>query len=154
MPRPGGGEDALVADIGRHLGEIASVAPGRGPVLSLVPLPCLALPGMMVEIEAVARLGEGGVNPPRECFRVPGGAPLPETLSHAVRCGDHLWVGAMDAVEPEEGVARLRRILAAAGGELADLAKLNAWYPAALRTKIGGASWRASERGSPERLRC
>ena len=136
---PRGGEDALVADIGRHLEEIGSVAPGRGPVLSLVPLPCLALPGMMVEIEAVARLGEGGAHPPRECSRVPRGAPLPETLSHAVRCGDHLWVGATEAAEPAEGVERLRGILSAAGGEIADVAKLNAWFPG------GGADadWRS-----------
>lgn len=125
---PPGGESALVADIARHLEEIGSVPPGRGPVLSLVPLPCLALPGMMVEIEAVARLGEGGAHPPRKCFRVPGGAPLPETLSHAVHCGDHLWVGATEAAEPAQGVERLREILSAAGGELADVAKLNAWF--------------------------
>lgn len=135
---PPGGERALVADIGRHLEEIGSVPPGRGPVLSLVPLPCLALPGMMVEIEAVARLGEGGAHPPRECFRVPRGAPLPETLSHAVRCGDHLWVGATDAAEPAEGVERLRGLLSAVGAALTDVAKLNAWFP-------GGAEadWRS-----------
>ena len=136
---PRGGERALVADIGRHLEEIGSVSPGRGPVLSLVPLPCLALPGMMVEIEAVARLGAGDAPPARECLRVPGGTPLPETLSHAVRCGDHLWVGATDAAEPAEGVERLRGILSAAGSELADVAKLNAWFPG------GGADtdWRS-----------
>ena len=140
---PRGGEDALVADIGRHLKEIGSVAPGRGPALSLVPLPCLALPGMTVEIEAVARLAEDGEPVPRECFRVPAGAPLPETLSHAVRCGDQLWVGATEAADPAQGVERLREILSAAGGELADMAKLNAWYP-------GGASdedWRSLVEG-------
>ena len=126
---PPGGEAALVADIGRHLKEIGSVPPGQGPVLALVPLPCLALPGMTVEIEAVARLGAPGAAPPRECFSVPGADPLPDTLSHALRCGDHLWVGAMDASEPPEGVERLGRILAAAGGKLPSLAKLNAWYP-------------------------
>ena len=140
---PRGGEDALVADIGRHLKEVGSVEPGRGPVLSLVPLPCLALPGMMVEIEAVARLAADGGSVLRECFRVPGGVPLPETLSHAVRCGDHLWVGATEAAEPSEGVAGLHRILAAAGGEISDLAKLNAWFP-------GGGSngdWRSLAEG-------
>ena len=94
---------------------------------------------MMVEIEAVARLGEGGAHPARECLRVPGGTPLPETLSHAVRCGDHLWVGATEATEPAEGVERLLGILSAAGGELANVAKLNAWFPG------GGADtdWRS-----------
>ena len=140
---PPGGEDALVADIGRHLREIGSVASGRGPVLSLVPLPCLALPGMLVEIEAVARLGEDGAFVPRECFRVPGGDPLPDTISHAVRCGDHLWVGAAEAAEPAEGMERLRRILATVGGEIADIAKLNAWFSG------GGSdeSWRSLVEG-------
>ena len=125
---PPGGEGALVADIGRHLKEIGRVSPGRGPVLALVPLPCLALPGMMVEIEVVARIGEDGVPPPRECFTVSGAAPLPDTLSHAVRCGDHLWVGATDAEAPAEGLEGLRRKLGATGGKMEDLAKLNAWY--------------------------
>ncbi len=126
---PPGGEDALTADIGRHLREIGSVEPGRGPVLSLIPLPCLALPGMLVEIEAVARLGEGDARPPRECFRVSGGAALPDTLSHAMRCEEHLWTGAVEASEPAQAMEHLGKVLAAAGSGLADLAKLNAWFP-------------------------
>ena len=135
---PLGEEAALVSDIGRHLKEIGSVTPGQGPVLALVPLPCLALPGMAVEIEAVARLGADGAAPPRECFRLEDEAPLPDTLSHAVRCGDHLWVGATDAAAPPGGVERLGRILAAAGEGLGSLVKLNAWY----RGDDTGAAWR------------
>ena len=125
---PAGGEAALVADIGRHLEEIGRVAPGQGPVIALVPLPCLALPGMMVEIEAVAHFGARGASPARECYRLEGEALLPDTLSHAVRSGDHLWAGAVDAGGPAEGLEGLERVLEGAGGKLSDLVKLNAWY--------------------------
>ena len=125
---PPGGEAALVADIGRHLKDIGRVLPGRGPVLALVPLPCLALPGMVVEIEAVAHFESHGASPARECFRLEDEALLPDTLSHALRSGDHLWAGAVDASEPGEGVERLGRVLASAGGKLSNLVKLNAWY--------------------------
>ena len=135
---PPGGEAALVAAIGRHLKEIGGVPPGRGPVLALVPLPCLALPGMMVEIEAVACLGAQGGAPPRECFRVEDATPLPDTLSHGVRCGEHLWTGAVDATGPGEGIDRVKRILAAAGEGLSSLVKLNAWY----RADASGTAWR------------
>lgn len=131
---PPGGEAALVAAVGRHLKEIGRIPPGRGPVLALVPLPCLALPGMMVEIEAVASLGAL----PRECFRVEDGAPLPDTLSHGVHCGDHLWTGAVDAIGSREGVEKVKRILAAAGEGLSSLVRLNAWY----RGDASGTAWR------------
>ena len=41
-------------------------APRSGPVIVPVPLPWLALPGMRVEIEAVAMLGDGGESLDRE----------------------------------------------------------------------------------------
>ena len=135
---PPGGEAALVAAIGRHLKEIGAVPAGRGPVLALVPLPCLALPGMMVEIEAIACPGGEGAPVTRECFTFSGAAPLPDTLSHAVRCGDHLWLGAVDAAEPAEGMATLARVLAGAGAGLPDLVKLNAWYRG---EGFGGPDW-------------
>ena len=140
---PAGGEAALVADVGRHLEEIGRVAPGQGPVIALVPLPCLALPGMMVEIEALAHFGTQGASPARESYRLEGEALLPDTLSHAVRSGDHLWVGAVDAGGTAEGLEGLERVLKGAGGKLSNLVKLNAWYrgdgtPATWRDLVEG----------------
>ena len=140
---PAGGEAALVADIGRHLAEIGRVAPGQGPVIALVPLPCLALPGMMVEIEALAHFAPHGASPARECYRLEDEALLPDTLSHAVRSGDHLWAGAVDAGGPAEGLEGLERVLQRAGGKLSDLVKLNAWY----RGDGTQATWRTLVEG-------
>ena len=53
-------ETAFLADIGRHILAHGGAPDGVGPAITLVPLPCLALPGMMVEIEAIAMLGRTG----------------------------------------------------------------------------------------------
>ncbi len=47
-------EAAFLAEIGRHVRAYTDLSAGAGPAISLVPLPCLALPGMMVEIEAIS----------------------------------------------------------------------------------------------------
>ena len=62
-------ETAFLADIGRHVLAHGGAPDGVGPAITLVPLPCLALPGMMVEIEAIAMLGTDGEGPygPRAC---------------------------------------------------------------------------------------
>ena len=68
-------EAALLRDIASHLG-----APG--PAITAVPVPYLAYPGMLVEIEAVAMAGADGMPLPRVCraargegwlARAPGG---------------------------------------------------------------------------------
>ena len=57
-------EAAFLTDVGRQL---LAVGGGNGisPAITAVPLPCLALPGMRVEIEAVAMLGADGAHLPR-----------------------------------------------------------------------------------------
>src|SRR5262245_54671351 len=53
-------EAALLADIGRHVLTHGGAPDGTGPAITLVPLPCLALPGMMIEVEAIAMFGTDG----------------------------------------------------------------------------------------------
>ena len=68
-----------------------------GPVLVPVPLPWLALPGMRVEIEAVAMRGEYGQFLERESTSPAGVPALPAPFNHALRCGDHVFVGGQSA---------------------------------------------------------
>src|SRR5262247_2383638 len=87
-------ETAFLTDIGRHVLAHGGAPDGVGPAITLVPLPCLALPGMMVEIEAIAMLGMHGERLPRTTANPPAPAPLPPPFSHGVRCGEHIWTSA------------------------------------------------------------
>ena len=73
-------------------------APRSGPVLVPVPLPWLALPGMRVEIEAVAMRGEYGQYLERDSASPAGVPDLPAPFNHALRCGGHVFVGGQSAV--------------------------------------------------------
>ena len=121
---------AAVAEACRANGVLA---PRSGPVIVPVPLPWLALPGMRVEIEAVAMLGEYGEPLDRESAS-PGGAPvLPAPFSHALRCGDHIFIGGQSANNggPESGALaheRLADALGKLGAARSDLVRLAAWY--------------------------
>ena len=110
-------------------------APRSGPVIVPVPQPWLALPGMRVEIEAVAMLGEYGESLDRESASPDGVPELPAPFSHALRCGDHVFVGGQSAAigGPESGAlahARLANALGKLGAARSDLVRLAAWYAA------------------------
>ncbi len=121
----------------------AQLPPGARPAITAVPLPWLAYPGMMVEIEPVAMRGADGKvlakshsEPPRH---QPTGAP---NLAHAVRCGQMIHVGAQsardeagrvlhpgDIVRQSELVMQnLAKVLAPFGATLDDAVKFNIWY--------------------------
>jgi enamine deaminase RidA (YjgF/YER057c/UK114 family) len=135
-------EIALLADIGRHVLAHGSAPDGVGPAITLVPLPCLALPGMMVEIEAVAMLGKDGERLSRTVANPPALAPLPPPFSHGVRCGEHIWTSAQGSraadgsmqypqdLVAQTGVAmeQVAHILTALGADLDDTVKLGTWY--------------------------
>jgi len=92
-------EDRFLADIARHL------PTGAGPVITVVPLPALAYPGMIVEIEAVAMLGRDGAHLDREAVNLGSLWTLPKPLSHGLRCGRMIFTGGIDAMDDTGGVA-------------------------------------------------
>src|SRR5215475_3657359 len=135
-------ETTFLADIGRHVLAHGGTPDGVGPAITLVPLPCLALPGMMVEIEAIAMLGMHGARLPRTTANPPALAPLPPPFSHGVRCGEHIWTSAQGSRAadgglqyPEDLVAQtgvamehVAQVLVVLGVDLDDTVKLGTWY--------------------------
>lgn len=129
-------EAALLREIARAL------PPGSGPTISLVPLPALAYGGMVSEIEAVAMRGEDGARLPRRTVSPEGLPPLPAPFSHALACGDMIFVGDQAAIDetgaviaPGDVVAqsqammeRLGDVLGRLGADFEDVVKLNVFY--------------------------
>jgi enamine deaminase RidA (YjgF/YER057c/UK114 family) len=128
--------DGLLAEMGR------AIDASPGPAVVAVPMPCLAYPEMVVEIEAVAMLGVDGAHLARTASVPEGHAPLPAPFSHGLRCGEMIFVsgqtardasGAVrypgDIVRQSEAVMEnLSAVLAGFGATLDDTVKINAWY--------------------------
>ena len=104
---PGDGVDEawFVAAVAAACRACGVHAPRSGPVIVPVPLPWLALPGMRVEIEAVAMLGEYGESLDRESASPDGVPDLPAPFNHALRCGDHVFVGGQSATTGGQSAA-------------------------------------------------
>lgn len=133
---PGANEEQLLADIARAI-------PGdAGPVVTLVPLPALAYPGMVVEIEAIAMLGRDGARLKREAVNLPALRRLPKPLSHGLRCGRMIWTGGLDAMDGEGRITaagdligqskhvmeRIGDVLGRFGADHNDAVKINIYY--------------------------
>ena len=109
------------------LGDIASHLRAPGPAITAVPVPCLAYPGMMVEIEAVAMAGVDGMPLPRVCPPPAAEGGLPAPLADGVRCGEMIYLsgqengGAGTAADPAGSEAAAARAVAGAGRVLADI---------------------------------
>ena len=117
-----------------------------GPVIVPVPLPWLALPGMRVEIEAVAMMGEYGGSLDRDSASPDGVPELPVPLNHALRCGDHVFVGGQSAAGGDSGSGALaHELLADALGRLgastSDLVRLAAWYAGNTPSSVRNAAF-------------
>jgi enamine deaminase RidA (YjgF/YER057c/UK114 family) len=134
-------EHAFLADIGQHVLAWGGAPDGAGPAITLVPLPCLALPGMMVEIEAIAMISMDGERLTRTTATPSELTPLPPPFSHGVRCRDHVWTSAHSSrlpdgrlQYPDDLVAQtavalehMACTLAALGAELDDTVTLHTW---------------------------
>ena len=147
-------ETTFLADIGRHVLAHGGAPDSIGLAITLVPLPCLALPGMMVEIEAIAMLGKDGERLPRTTANPPALAPLPPPFNHGVRCGEHIWTSAQGqgltalrrrsrasrttddslpypqnlVAQTEVAMEHMAQVLAALGADLDDIVRLSTWY--------------------------
>ena len=132
-------ERAFLAGIGRHLMDRGVEV---GPAITPVPLPWLAYPEMLVEIEAVAMLGEDGGGLTRSAANPPGLAPLPAPFNHGIRCGEHIWVGAQTPHDAGGAIRHdgdllaqtrlvmdsLGAVLDAFGAGYDDAIKFNIWF--------------------------
>jgi enamine deaminase RidA (YjgF/YER057c/UK114 family) len=133
-------EQRFLADVARQL-----PANGPGPVITVVPLPALAYPGMLVEIEAVAMRGADGRRLERQGIALRGAAALPAPLSHGVRCGEMIFVGGLSAVDANGAAIaggdivrqsqivmdRLGEVLHGFGASHDDAVKINTYYTGA-----------------------
>ncbi|ETW96097.1 MAG: hypothetical protein ETSY1_27935 [Candidatus Entotheonella factor] len=135
-------EAAFLARIGHHVLNHTGASIGGGLAITLVPLPCLALPGMMVEIEAIAMLGREGERLERITANPPELPPLPLPFSHGVRCGGHIWTSAQPSpsrqtriqspgdliAQTDAAMTHTKQILEALGADLDDTVNLRTWY--------------------------
>jgi enamine deaminase RidA (YjgF/YER057c/UK114 family) len=146
----GADEFALLSAIGRHL------QASGGLVVTAVPVPWLAYPGMLVEIEGVAMLSAEGRHSPRHAMNLAHGVRLPPPFVHGIRCGEMIFVSAQFAAASDGAVLdpgdltrqsaiamdRIGDVLAAFGAGHDDVVKINTFY-------VGGgteADWEGAAR--------
>jgi enamine deaminase RidA (YjgF/YER057c/UK114 family) len=125
------------------LEKIAAALPaGSRPAITAVPVAYLAYPGMLIEIEGYAMLGED--NKPLARSHAPGAglSALPDGFAHAVRCGKMIFVSGQTPVDdqgnihrPGEIIAQTNKVMSQIGTALRhfgasfdDVVKLNRWY--------------------------
>lgn len=129
-------EAAFLAMVG------AALPADAKPAITAIPVPYLAYPGMVVEIEGYAMLGEDGAKLPRSYAPSTGLSPLPAHFAQAVRCGKMIFVSAQSPLDEKGHVlhpgkivdqtkqvmAQIGRALAHFGAGFDDVVKLNRWY--------------------------
>jgi len=120
-------EEEFLADVGRHVAAQGGAPDGLGPAIVPVPLPWLALPGMRVEIEAIAMPGSGGGRRPRDTSTA--GPALPAPFVHGVRCGGHVFAGGQAPLgAPGSAFDALDSVLGALGSSTANLVRAGLWH--------------------------
>ena len=130
-------------DEGAFLEEVASCLPdGAVPAINVVPVPYLAYPGLMVEIEGYAMRREDGGRIEKTVASHQSLCPLPTPFSQAVRSGKMIFVSGQyprlaegTVYHQGDSVAQTRRImeqvtalLGQFGASCQDVVKLNRWY--------------------------
>lgn len=128
-------EDALTALLGQRLG----LLDGPGPAVTLVPLEGLMLPGLLIEIDAIAMRGQNGEALPRSAAWEPGLAALPAPFSQALRVDRMLFTSGVTVRGRDGGIespgliagqsgpvlGRLDGLLQQLGADLQDTVKTN-----------------------------
>jgi enamine deaminase RidA (YjgF/YER057c/UK114 family) len=92
-------------DLLEHLAGCLGALNGPGPAISLIPVEGLALPGMEIEIEAIAMRDLNGPRLPRAAAWDPDCPRLPPVFSQAVRCGEMLFSSGITAVDGQGRIA-------------------------------------------------
>lgn len=129
-------EQAFLAQVGKRL------PAGTRPAVTAVPVPYLAYPGMLVEIEGYAMRGEDDRPLPRSYAPSEGLSPLPTPFAPAVRCGKMIFVSGQTPVDAqgrlvlpnnilgqtEQVLSQIGRALKSFGAGFGDVVKLNRWY--------------------------
>jgi enamine deaminase RidA (YjgF/YER057c/UK114 family) len=129
-------EDAFLADLRSQLGT------GPAPALTTVPIPYLAYPGMLVEIDTIAMRGEDQTALPRTVSAPSGHWRLAGPFSQGLRCGDMIFVSGQVARGPSGEVRHpgdlarqttdvmehVGRILSEHGATFDDVVKINSYY--------------------------
>lgn len=129
-------EDAFLADLRSQLGA------GPAPALTTVPIPYLAYPGMLVEIDTIAMRGEDQTALPRRVSAPSGHWKLAGPFSQGLRCGDMIFVSGQVARSPSGEVRHpgdlarqatdvmenVGRILSEHGATFDDVVKINSYY--------------------------
>jgi enamine deaminase RidA (YjgF/YER057c/UK114 family) len=129
-------EQMFLETVGQALPE------GARPAVTAVPVPYLAYPGMQVEIEGYAMLGEDHARLPRSYAVLPDVPALPTSFAQGVRCGRMIFISAQSPVDGDGSVAfpgdivaqtkqvmvQIGRALGSFGASYDDVVKINRWY--------------------------
>jgi len=129
-------EDAFLADLRSQLGA------GPAPALTTVPIPYLAYPGMLLEIDTIAMRGEDRTALPRRVSAPSGHWKLAGPFSQGLRCRDMIFVSGQVARSPSGEVRHpgdlarqatdvmenVGRILSEHGATFDDVVKINSYY--------------------------
>ena len=135
VPGPGGGEREMRDLLARALG------PDVLTTLTMVPLPRLVSPGLLIAVDAYAMRGADGRRIERAPLEVPGLASLPEPFCHGLRCDEFIFTSGQSALDERgevlfggdlpsqnrhalDGVAAVLDGLGAGPG---DIVKFNTW---------------------------
>jgi enamine deaminase RidA (YjgF/YER057c/UK114 family) len=129
-------EDAFLADLRAQLGS------GPAPALTTVPIPYLAYPGMLLEIDTIAMRSEAQAVLPRTVSAPSGHWRLAGPFSQGLRCGEMIFVSGQVARGPSGEVRHpgdlarqstdvmehVGRILSEHGATFDDVVKINSYY--------------------------
>lgn len=131
------------ADESHVLRRIAGHLPaGTRTAITPVPVPCLAYPGLTMEVEGVAMRHQDGNPTRRACAKDQTCAVYPDPFCDAVRSGKMIFVSAQSATDgggaalhkgsivaqTEEVMNRIGATLRQFGADFEDVVKINRWY--------------------------
>ena len=132
-------ESALLAELAACLGTLDRPLGRPGPAVSLIPIEVLSVPGLMIEIEAIAMRDPNGPPLARSAAWAPDCPALPAPFSQALRCREMLFVSGITAQDGAGRIAapgdltaqsglvlpKIDRLLRQLGADLGDAVKTN-----------------------------